>query len=257
MFVILGEAMQGNWDRIDAAINDLQQGLMGLRFSNKPVVAAPHHLTLGGGVEIAQAADRCVINGETYGGLVEVGVGLIPGGGGCKEMLRRAQEYVPANVPDADLFPFIQRAFENISTAKVSTSGAEFVELGYLSEQDVICASGDQQIKRAKDMCLGMNQMGYRPPLPATMTALGEPARAAFRVAVYGFELGGFASEHDALIAEKVAHILTGGDRPAGSKVTEQDILDLEREAFLSLVGTEKSQARIQNMLMTGKPLRN
>lgn len=257
MFVILGEAMQGNWDKIDVAINDLQQGLMGLRFSNKPVVAAPHHLTLGGGVEIAQAADRCVIAGETYGGLVEVGVGLVPGGGGCKEMLRRAQEYVPSNVPEADLFPFIQRAFENISTAKVSTSGAEFVELGYLSTQDVISASGDQQIKRAKDLCLGMNQAGYRPPLPATMTALGEPARAAFRVAVYGFELGGFASEHDGLIAEKVAYILTGGDRPAGSKVTEQDILDLEREAFLSLVGTEKSQARIQGMLMTGKPVRN
>jgi 3-hydroxyacyl-CoA dehydrogenase len=257
VFVILGEAMQGNWDKIDVAINDLQQGLMGLRFSNKPVVAAPHHLTLGGGVEIAQAADRCVIAGETYGGLVEVGVGLVPGGGGCKEMLRRAQEYVPSNVPEADLFPFIQRAFENISTAKVSTSGAEFVELGYLSTQDVISASGDQQIKRAKDLCLGMNQAGYRPPLPATMTALGEPARAAFRVAVYGFELGGFASEHDGLIAEKVAYILTGGDRPAGSKVTEQDILDLEREAFLSLVGTEKSQARIQGMLMTGKPVRN
>jgi len=257
VFVILGEAMQGNWDGIDTAINELQQGLMGLRFSNKPVVAAPHHLTLGGGVEIAQCADRCVIAGETYGGLVEVGVGLIPGGGGCKEMLRRAQEYIPNNVAEADLFPFVQRAFENISTAKVSTSGAEFVELGYLSENDIITASGDQQIKRAKDVCLGMLQMGYRPPLPATMTALGEPARAAFRVAVYGFELGGFASEHDSLIAGKVAHILTGGDRPAGSKVTEQDILDLEREAFLSLIGTEKSQARIQQMLMTGKPLRN
>lgn len=257
VFVILGEAMQKNWDKIEDAIDQLQQVLMGLRFSRKPVVAAPHHFTLGGGCEIAQAADRCVINGETYGGLVEVGVGLIPGGGGCKEMLRRAQEYVPANVPGCDLFPYVQRAFQNISTAVVSTSGAELVENGHLSEHDIICASGDQQIKRAKDVCLGMVKAGYTPPLPATMTALGEPARAAFRVALYGFELGGFASEHDVLIAEKVAHILTGGDRPAGSKVTEQDILDLEREAFVSLVGTEKSQARIQNMLMTGKPLRN
>ena len=257
VFVILGEAMQGNWDKIEHSIDELQQGLMGLRFNRKPVVAAPHHFTLGGGCEIAQAADRCVINGETYGGLVEVGVGLVPGGGGCKEMLRRAQEYVPANVQGGDLFPYVQRAFQNIATAVVSTSGAEMVENGHLSEQDIICASGDQLIKRAKDVCLGMIQAGYTPPLPATMTALGEPARAAFRVAMYGFELGGFASEHDVLIAEKVAHILTGGDRPAGSKVTEQDILDLEREAFVSLVGTEKSQARIQSMLMTGKPLRN
>ena len=257
VFVILGEAMQGNWDKIENAVDQLQQVLMGLRFNRKPVVAAPHHFTLGGGCEIAQAADRCVIAGETYGGLVEVGVGLVPGGGGCKEMLRRACEYVPANVPGGDLFPYVQRAFENISLAKISTSGAEMVENGHLSEHDIISASGDQQIKRAKDVCLGMIKAGYKPPLPATMTALGEPARAAFRVALYGFQQGGFASEHDALIAEKVAHILTGGDRPAGAKVTEQDILDLEREAFVSLVGTEKSQARIQQMLMTGKPLRN
>jgi 3-hydroxyacyl-CoA dehydrogenase len=257
VFVILGEAMQGNWEKIENAVDQLQQVLMSLRFNRKPVVAAPHHFTLGGGCEIAMAADRCVIAGETYGGLVEVGVGLVPGGGGCKELLRRACEYVPGNVAGGDLFPYVQRAFENISLAKVSTSGAELVENGHLSEHDVISASGDQQIRRAKDVCLGMSRAGYKPPLPAVMTALGEPARAAFRVALYGFQQGGFASEHDVLIAEKVAHILTGGDRVAGSKVTEQDILDLEREAFVSLVGMEKSQARIQQMLMTGKPLRN
>ena len=257
VFVILGEALQENWAGIETAVDELQQVLMRIRFNGKPVVSAPHHFTLGGGCEISQCADRAVIAGETYGGLVEVGVGLIPAGGGCKELLRRAQEFVPANVPEADLFPFVQRAFENISTAKTSTSGAEFVELGYLSENDIITASLDQQIKRAKDVCLGMIQAGYTPPLPATMTALGEPARAAFRVALYGFVQGGFASEHDALIAEKVAHILTGGDRLAGSKVTEQDILDLEREAFVSLIAMEKTQARIQQMLMTGKPLRN
>lgn len=257
VFVILGEAMQGNWSKIEEAVDQLQQVLMGLRFNRKPVVAAPHHFTLGGGCEIAQCADRCVINGETYGGLVEVGVGLVPAGGGCKELLRRAQEYIPETVPDADLFPFVQRAFQNIATAVVSTSGAEMVENGHLSVNDIVTASGDQQIKRAKDVCLGMIKAGYTPPLPATMTALGEPARAAFRVAMYGFKEGGFASEHDLLIAEKVAHILTGGNRPVGAKVTEQDILDLEREAFVSLVGTEKSQQRIQQMLMTGKPLRN
>ena len=257
VFLILGEAMQGNWDNIDQAIRDLQGVLMGVRFCKRPIVTAPHHLTLGGGCEIAQAGARAVIAGETYGGLVEVGVGLVPGGGGCKELLRRAQEYVPANIQGGDLFPYVQRAFENIALAKISTSGAEMVENGHLSTHDIICPSFEQQIKRAKDVCLGLIASGYRPPLPATLTALGEPARAAFRVALYGFSLGGFASEHDVLIGEHVANILTGGDRAAGSKMTEQDVLDLEREAFVSLVATEKSQARIQQMLMTGKPLRN
>ena len=118
-------------------------------------------------------------------------------------------------------------------------------------------ASFDQQIKRAKDVCLGLIQAGYRPPLPATLIAYGEPMRAVFKAAVYGFTLGGFASEHDALIAGKVANILTGGNRAPGTTMTEQDVLDLEREAFVSLVGTEKSQQRIQTMLATGKPLRN
>lgn len=257
VFVILGEAMQENWGKIDDAIKDLQTVLMNVRFCRRPVVTAPHHYTLGGGCEIAQAGARAVISGETYGGLVEVGVGLVPGGGGCKELLRRAQEFVPEGIDGGDLFPYVQRAFVNIAQARVSTSGAEMIELGYLDKEDPVVASQDQQIKRAKDMCLGLIKSGYRPPLPATLTALGEPARAAFRVAVYGFQLGGFASEHDALIAEKVANILTGGDRPAGAKMTEWDVLDLEREAFVSLVGTEKSQERIKQMLMTGKPLRN
>ena len=257
VFLILGEAMQKNWDNIDRAVNDLQQVLMGVRFCRRPIVTAPHHYTLGGGCEISQAGARAVIAGETYGGLVEVGVGLVPGGGGCKELLRRAHKYVPEGISDVELFPFVQRAFENIALAKVSTSGAEMIQNGHLDENDIVCPSFDQQIKRAKDVCVGLIKMGYKPPLPAMLTALGEPARAKFRIALYGFQLGGFASEHDALIAEKVANILTGGNRRAGTKMTEQDVLDLEREAFVSLVGTEKSQARIQAMLMTGKPLRN
>lgn len=257
VFVILGEAMQGNWEKIETAVNDFQQVCMNIRFCKRPIVAAPHHFTLGGGCEIAQAAAESVIAGETYGGLVEVGVGLVPGGGGCKEMLRRALAYCPPSIVDGDPFPYVRRAFENIAQAKVSTSGAEFVSLGYLEDSNPVEASFDQQIKRAKDRCLGLIRMGYRAPLPETLTALGEPARAAFRVALYGFQLGGFASEHDALIAEKVSNVLTGGDRMPGTKMTEQDVLDLEREAFVSLCGTEKSQQRIQSMLMTGKPLRN
>lgn len=257
IFVILGEAMQENWKAIEEAVNGFQQINQAVRFCSRPVVSAPHHYTLGGGTEICQHTAKAVIAGETYGGLVEVGVGLIPGGGGCKEMLRRALAYLPDSVQDADPLPYIRRAFENIATAKVSTSGGEYIELGYLTEDNPIVASFDQQVKRAKDVCLGLVKMGYRAPKPATLTAFGEPMRAAFRVALYGFKLGGFASEHDVLIGEKISHILTGGDRQAGTKMTEQDVLDLEREAFLSLIGTEKTQQRIQHMLTTGKPLRN
>lgn len=257
IFVILGEAMQENWKAIEEAVNGFQQINQAVRFCSRPVVSAPHHYTLGGGTEICQHTAKAVIAGETYGGLVEVGVGLIPGGGGCKEMLRRALAYLPDSVQDADPLPYIRRAFENIATAKVSTSGGEYIELGYLTEDNPIVASFDQQVKRAKDVCLGLVKMGYRAPKPATLTAFGEPMRAAFRVALYGFKMGGFASEHDVLIGEKISHILTGGDRQAGTKMTEQDVLDLEREAFLSLIGTEKTQQRIQHMLTTGKPLRN
>jgi 3-hydroxyacyl-CoA dehydrogenase len=257
IFVILGEAMQENWKAIEEAVNGFQQINQAVRFCSRPVVSAPHHYTLGGGTEICQHTAKAVIAGETYGGLVEVGVGLIPGGGGCKEMLRRALAYLPDSVQDADPLPYIRRAFENIATAKVSTSGGEYIELGYLTDDNPIVASFDQQVKRAKDVCLGLVKMGYRAPKPATLTAFGEPMRAAFRVALYGFKLGGFASEHDVLIGEKISHILTGGDRQPGTKITEQDVLDLEREAFLSLIGTEKTQQRIQHMLTTGKPLRN
>lgn len=257
IFMVLGEAMQQNWKGIESAVEQLQRVQMGMRFCKRPIVSAPHHFTLGGGCEIAQHAARAVIAGETYCGLVEVGVGLIPAGGGCKEMLRRALAYVPESVADTDPFPYVARAFQNIAQAKVGTSGAEAIELGYLSENDIVLPSADQQIKRAKDVCLGLIKMGYKPPLPATLIALGEPARAAFRVALYGFEQGGFASEHDVLIAEKVSHVLTGGDRMPGAKISEQDVLDLEREAFVSLCGTEKTQQRMQAMLATGKPLRN
>jgi 3-hydroxyacyl-CoA dehydrogenase len=126
-----------------------------------------------------------------------------------------------------------------------------------LSDNDIVFPSFDQQIKKAKDVCRGLIVAGYKPPVPATMTALGEPVRAMFRAALYGFQVGGFASEHDAFIAEQVGNILTGGDRLPGTKITEQDVLDLEREAFVRLVGTEKTQQRIQHMLTTGKPLRN
>ncbi|NIA13711.1 MAG: 3-hydroxyacyl-CoA dehydrogenase [Nitrospiraceae bacterium] len=255
--LLLTEIKQGNWADVRHMVREFQRVNMALRFCRGPVVAAPHHFTFGGGIEMTQHAARAVIAGETYGGLIEMGVGLIPAGGGTKEMLRRALAYVPSTLVEGNPFPYVRRAFEAIGTARVSTSGPELIDLGYLSEEDIVCRSSDVQIKRAKDVCRGMVAAGYEPPRPATLVVLGERTRAAFSAAVFNLEQSGHASEHDALIASHVAHILTGGDHYAGSKITEQDVLDLECEAFLSLCGTEKTQQRIAHMLKTGKPLRN
>lgn len=257
LMLILGFAMNKDWDGVRNMITGFQGANMAMRFCRGPVVAAPHHYTFGGGVEISQHAARAVIAGETYSGLVEAGVGLIPAGGGTKEMLRRALAYVPEGLQDGSPYPYLLRAFTAIATAKVSTSGPELIENGLFSEDDVICVNWDHQIKRAKDVCRGLVVAGYKPPRPATLIATGEPMRAAFRAGVYNMQQSGWASEHDAVIAEKIANILTGGDRMPGSKMSEQDVLDLECEAFLSLCGMEKTVERIQHMLASGKPLRN
>jgi 3-hydroxyacyl-CoA dehydrogenase len=257
LFLILGEIAQENWAGVEMAVDIFQKTNMAMRFCKGPVVAAPHHYTFGGGVEMSQHAARAVIAGETYAGLVEAGVGVIPAGGGTKEMLRRALAYCPDNVPEVDPFPYVRRAFEAIGMAKVGTSGAEMIELGYLSENDIVCVNFDHQVKRAKDVCRGLVVAGYQPPLPATLIALGASAKAAFKSGVYQMQCSGWASEHDALIGSHIANILTGGNRLPGTKMSEQDVLDLEKEAFCSLCGTEKTQERIRHMLTTGKPLRN
>lgn len=256
IFVILGEIMQENWDRVEMAIRGLQGVNMRMKYLRGPVVAAPHHFTFGGGVEICQHADKVVIAGETYAGLVEMGVGLLPAGGGTKEMTVRAFEYLPETV-QGDLFPYVRRAFEAIGTAKVGTSGAEVVDLGYFRESDIVLPNFDHQVAKAKAVCLGMVTAGYTPPRPPRLTALGKSVAAAFKSAVWGMAQSGWATEHDQLIAEKVIKVLVGGDRLAGTPVTEQDLLDLECEGFLSLCGTEKTVARIQHMLQNNKPLRN
>ncbi len=256
IFLVLGAAMQGDFASLEAMVRGLQAVGMRMKYCHKPVVAAPHHYTFGGGVEICLHTDKCVIAGETYAGLVEVGVGVIPAGGGTKEMLVRALEHIPENV-QADPFQYVRRGFENIAMAKVSTSGGEFIELGYVRPSDIIEPNFELQVGRAKDVCLGLIKMGYRPPRPPRLWALGESAEVAFLQAVWGMKEAGFASEHDMLIAGKVAHILCGGDRIQGTPITEQDVLDLECEAFCSLCGTEKTQQRIQHMLASGKPLRN
>ena len=256
LMLVLMAIQAEQWDTIEQMVRGLQNAGMRMKYCRKPVVAAPHHYTFGGGVEICMHTDKVVIAGETYAGLVEVGVGVIPAGGGTKEMLVRALEKIPPGVT-MDPFPLVRRAFENIATAKVGTSGAEFIELGYMRDTDIVLPNYDHQIGRAKDVALGLAKMGYTPPRPPRLWALGDTAMAAFEAAVWGMKEAGFASEHDVLISKKIAHILTGGGRFEGTPLTEQDLLDLECEAFCSLCGTEKTKERIQHMLMSGKPLRN
>ena len=256
LFMILGEIMQGNWKNVEAAVQGLQGAGLRMKYCKKPIVAAPHHYTFGGGLEICMHADKVVLAGETYAGLVEVGVGVLPAGGGTTSMLVRALEFVPEGL-QVDPFPFVRRAFEAIATAKVGTSGAEVIELGYLRESDIVLPNYDHQIAKAKDVCLGLVKAGYTAPRRPRLIALGDGPRAAFQQALWGMQEAGWASEHDALIANKVAYVLTGGNRLLGTSITEEDLHELEAEAFVSLCGTEKTQARIQHMLVSGKPLRN
>jgi 3-hydroxyacyl-CoA dehydrogenase len=230
---------------------------MRLRASSKPVVVAPAGMALGGGCEITMHADRVQACGETYIGLVEVGVGLIPAGGGCKELVKRMVEGIPGEPPD-NLLPFAQKAFELIAMAKVATSAQEAIEWGILKSSDGITVNRDFLIYDAKNVVLGMSKTGYRQPRPKNdIPVAGEDAASAFRVYVQGMRNGGYATEYDLVVASKLATVLTGGDVASGTRVSEQYLLELEREAFLSLCGDERTQARMQHMLMYNKPLRN
>jgi 3-hydroxyacyl-CoA dehydrogenase len=253
MLVLMG-AEEGEWDELGRAIRQFQDANMALKTAEFPVVAAPFGLALGGGCEISLHAHRVRASAETYMGLVEVGVGVVPAGGGTKEMALRALDQC-AGV-EVDAFPFLKRAFETIAYAKVSTSGAEALKL-YLSPADSLSANPDRLLYEAKEVALGLVRAGRRPVRPRLdVPALGRPALSTFKMALYNVQQGGRISEHDALVATKVAEILCGGDRAPGN-TTEQALLDLEREAFLSLLGTKKTRERIAYMLKEGKPLRN
>jgi len=203
-------------------------------------------------------ADRVRASAETYIGLVEVGVGIIPAGCGTKEMLVRSLDSIPADMKDADPFPFVKRAFETIAMAKVATSGDEARHLGFLSTDDSISMNADRLIADAKKEVLALAASGYVQPQQRTdILALGNPALATLKLGVHLMKRAGYISDHDALIGEKLARILTGGDLNHSTRVSEQYLLDLEREAFLSLIGTRKTQERMAHMLKTGKPLRN
>jgi 3-hydroxyacyl-CoA dehydrogenase len=243
------------WDEIDLSIRQFQNANMALKYSDLPVVVAPFGMTLGGGCEISLHGTRIRFSAETYMGLVEAGVGLLPGGGGCKEMALRAHDRC-AGVPEADAFAFVKRAFDLIGFARVSTSGAEAHRM-FGTPADTLSPNPDRLIADAKEVALGLFRAGHRPGRPRTdVPVLGRPAIATFKAGVHNALRGGHISEHDALVATKIATVLCGGDRAPGV-ASEQHYLDLEREAFLSLLGTPKTLARIQHTLKEGKPLRN
>ncbi len=258
IMLMLMEAQEENWDELDMMTRAFQASTMSLRYSPKPVVVAPFNMVFGGGCEMVLHGDRVRAAAETYIGLVEVGVGIIPAGGGTKELLLRTLDSIPKNVDDADPFPFVKRAFETIALAKVATSSEEARTFGFLSADDSISMNGDRLLADAKQEVLSLAASGYVQPQPRTdILALGNPALATLKLGIHQMKRGGFISDHDALIGEKLARILTGGDLNHETRVSEQYLLDLEREAFLSLAGTRKTQERLAAMLKTGKPLRN
>jgi 3-hydroxyacyl-CoA dehydrogenase len=256
LMLVLLEAQEGNWDELELMVRSFQQCMLALRYSEVPVVVAPSGLALGGGCEIALHADRVQAAGETYMGLVEVGVGLIPAGGGTKEMTARAMESLPA--PGADPLAAIQRAFETVALARVSASGADAMRLGYLSDRDGVTMNRDRLIADAKAVALARAEAGYRPPPPRTAIPVGgESLAAALKLGVHLAWRAGRATDHDVVVGRALATLFAGGAVPHRTTISEQHFLDLEREAFLKLLGEAKTLARIQHTLATGKPLRN
>ncbi|MCA9669168.1 MAG: 3-hydroxyacyl-CoA dehydrogenase/enoyl-CoA hydratase family protein [Myxococcales bacterium] len=256
LFGIVMAINQKQWDQLEQEITRFQQTTLRLRYSGVPVVAAPAGLALGGGAEITMGADAVRAHAETYMGLVEVGVGLIPGGGGNAQMLERVLAGVPDD-PNFNTLPLIQRAFMNIGMAKVAVGAEDARELGMLRPHDGVTLNRDLLLHDAKATVLGMARAGYRKPRPVRFRLPGISASTTIRWFVDNMRQGGQVSDHDALIAGKLAHVLCGGDTSPRVKVTQQQLLDLEREAFLSLCGEEKTKARIEHMLMKNKPLRN
>ncbi len=243
LVLVLLAAQEGEWDDLNGAIHRFQQANMAIKYAPKPVVAAPFGRTLGGGCEIALHAARCQASAELYMGLVEVGVGVIPGAGGCKELIARLKNP--------------QKVFELIGMAKVSSSADDAKALGLLNRADAVSMNQERLVADAKSLALSLVP-GYAPGVPRTDIKVGgEGVFAAMKLYAWSMRQGGYISDHDVSIAEKAASVISGGRLSGEQAVSEQYLLDLEREAFLSLCGTEKTQQRMQHMLKTGKPLRN
>jgi 3-hydroxyacyl-CoA dehydrogenase len=263
VMLLLMSIQEEEWDEIDFAIRQFQGMTQAIKFSPKPVVVAPFGLTLGGGCEISLHGAARQPHAELYMGLVEVGVGLLPGGGGCKEMLLRAVDSAYSIRPDAkgdsvELLEAMKKAFETIATAKVATSAHEARGLGFLRNSDRITMNRERVLSDAKTRALELVRASYEPPLPRTdIPAPGENILAALKTGVYLMRQGGYISDHEQKLGTKIAEVLCGGQVTPGTPVSEQYVLDLEREAFKSLCGEKKTQERIQFTLKTGKTLRN
>lgn len=256
LFMMVVGAQQGMWDMLDAAVRKLQDLNMRMRYSPKPIVVAPAGLTLGGGCEITMHASRVVAAAETYIGLVELGAGVIPAGGGTKEMLRRIVNPV-MRTENAEPLAALQRAFLQMGQAKVATSAEEARGMNILMSSDRIVLNRDHLLTQAKKEVLHMISSGYKPPAPESIFAAGRDALAALRIGAWMFQEGNYITQYDHHIAGKLAYVMCGGELTRPQWVSEQYILDLEREAILSLFGEERTQARMWNILQTGKPLRN
>jgi len=247
----------GNLEAVGESVDALQNLLMAFRFAPKPVVSAPHGQTLGGGLEVCLHSDRIVAAGETYMGLVEVGVGLIPAGGGTKEMARRLVSPPLRTAPDSPPLPFVQKAFEQIAMAKTATSAIEARAMGFLTEDDRVVMNADHLISAAKREVEDLAD-GYTPPEHgANVYASARSARAALEMGVKTMQWGHYASDYDGVIAGHVAHVLTGGELSLPQWVPEEHLLKLEKRAFLDLLKQPKTHERIEALLTTGKPKRN
>jgi 3-hydroxyacyl-CoA dehydrogenase len=245
---------------MDEFLKLAQYGLQDLRYSSLPVVAAPYGMTLGGGCEVCiGAADKIVATGDTMMGLVEIGVGLLPAGGGCMNLWKKFLRALPAGVEkDTDLAKLFVPVFLNIAMAKFSMSGANAIENGHLSAlTDRIILNRDLQIGEAKKEVLAMLDAGYAPPMKKPLTVMGQGGQGMINAEIYNMQCGGFVSEYDAILAKRIAYVISGGQVKEGSEVEEETILALEREAFIDFSKNEKTIARIEAMLTTGKPLRN
>jgi 3-hydroxyacyl-CoA dehydrogenase len=256
LLMLVGEIVKSNWAGIEGAIKAIQDAMMAMKFFEKPIVAAPHGMALGGGCEVCLSSHRIVAALETYMGQVEIGVGLLPGAAGNKEVYLRCIEGIPDGV-NVDLLPFLRKAFENIAMAKVSMSAEEARKMGFLRPTDKVVANLDHLLYDAKQTVLAMVQEGFKPPRPKLIPVAGDGGRAAIKYMANTMAKGGYITEYEEFIAGKLAYILTGGDVLTGAMITEQQMLDLEREAFVSLCGEKKTQERITHMLKTNKPLRN
>jgi len=267
LMLLLMSVQEDEWDEVDLAIRQFQGMTQAIKFSPKPVVSAPFGLCLGGGTEISLHAAARQPHAELYAGLVEVGVGLLPGGGGCKEMLLRAVDTAGASrgkssgealAGSVEMMEAMKKAFETIATAKVATSAKEARGLGFLGESDRISMNRERVLTDAKERALELARAGYEPPVPRTdIPAPGESLLAALKMGVYLMRQGDFITDYEVKLGGKIAEVLCCGNVTPGTPVSEQYVLDLEREAFKSLCGERKTQERIQHTLKTGKTLRN